>query len=34
VEELVRARLTDAYPLSVALEVAVGTGATWDAAAH
>ncbi|HEU5155528.1 MAG TPA: DNA polymerase I [Streptosporangiaceae bacterium] len=34
VEKLVRAALTGAYPLSVALEVAVGAGPTWDDAAH
>jgi DNA polymerase I len=33
-EALVRAELTGAYPLTVALDVAVGTGATWDDAAH
>jgi DNA polymerase-1 len=33
-EPLVRAELIGAYPLSVALEVAVGTGPTWDDAAH
>jgi DNA polymerase-1 len=33
-EELVRAGLTGAYPLCVTLDVAVGTGPTWDAAAH
>jgi DNA polymerase-1 len=32
--ELVPAGLTGAYPLRVALEVAVGTGPTWDDAAH
>jgi DNA polymerase-1 len=34
VRELVHARMTAAYPLRVPLEVAVGTGADWDAAAH
>ncbi|WP_207929125.1 DNA polymerase I [Actinomadura sp. 6K520] len=34
VEEIVRTRMTSAYPLSVGLDVAVGTGANWDAAAH
>jgi DNA polymerase-1 len=33
-ERLVRTCLTDAYPLRVPLDVAVGTGPTWDAAAH
>jgi DNA polymerase-1 len=33
-ERLVRAELTGAYPLSVALGVAVGTGLTWDDAGH
>jgi DNA polymerase I len=34
VEGLVRAELTGAYPLLVALAVAVGSGSTWDDAAH
>ncbi|GAA0564715.1 DNA polymerase I [Actinomadura livida] len=34
VEEIVRTGMTTAYPLSVGLEVAVGTGPDWDAAAH
>ncbi|MBO2449556.1 DNA polymerase I [Actinomadura barringtoniae] len=34
VEEIVRDRMTTAYPLSVGLEVAVGSGSDWDAAAH
>ena len=34
VEELVRERMGDAYPLDVPLEVSVGYGPTWDAAAH
>jgi DNA polymerase-1 len=34
VEELVRDRMGGAYPLDVALEVSVGYGPTWDAAAH
>ncbi len=34
VEQLVRDRMGGAYPLDVALEVSVGTGPTWDAAAH
>jgi len=34
VEEIVRDRMTTAYPLSVGLEVAVGAGPDWDAAAH
>jgi DNA polymerase-1 len=33
-EVLVRTELTGAYPLSVALDVAVGTGPTWEDAAH
>ncbi|GAA2449600.1 DNA polymerase I [Actinomadura vinacea] len=32
--ELVRDRMTTAYPVSVGLEVAIGTGADWNAAAH
>ena len=34
VEELVRERMGGAYPLDVPLEVSVGFGPTWDAAAH
>ena len=34
VEALVRDRMGGAYPLDVPLEVSVGTGPTWDAAAH
>ncbi|MFG2000562.1 DNA polymerase I [Spirillospora sp. NPDC048911] len=34
VAELVHDRLTTAYPLTVGLEVALGTGRDWDAAAH
>ncbi|WP_243719290.1 DNA polymerase I [Actinomadura sp. 7K534] len=34
VEEIVRTGMTTAYPLSVGLEVAVGTGPDWAAAAH
>jgi DNA polymerase-1 len=34
VEQLVRDRMGSAYPLDVPLEVSVGTGPTWDAAAH
>ncbi|MEO3825593.1 DNA polymerase I [Actinomadura sp. B10D3] len=34
VEEIVRTGMTGAYPLSVGLEVAVGTGPDWNAAAH
>jgi DNA polymerase-1 len=34
VEQLVRTCLTDAYPLRVPLDVAVGAGPTWDAAGH
>ncbi|GAA1820191.1 DNA polymerase I [Actinomadura chokoriensis] len=34
VEKIVRDRMTTAYPLSVGLEVAIGAGADWDAAAH
>jgi len=34
VEDLVRARMGGAYPLDVPLEVSVGYGRTWDAAAH
>nr|BFE28059.1 hypothetical protein GCM10010200_003100 [Actinomadura rugatobispora] len=32
--ELVHDRMTTAYPVSVGLEVAIGTGADWNAAAH
>ncbi len=34
VEGLVRERMGGAYPLDVPLEVSVGCGPTWDAAAH
>ncbi|OKI34611.1 DNA polymerase I [Saccharothrix sp. CB00851] len=34
VEALVRAQMGGAYELSVALEVSVGVGRSWDAAAH
>lgn len=34
VEQLVRDRMGSVYPLDVPLEVSVGTGPTWDAAAH
>jgi len=34
VEKLVRERMGGAYPLDVPLEVSVGYGRTWDAAAH
>ncbi len=34
VETLVRDKMGGAYPLDVALEVAVGYGRSWDAAAH
>ena len=34
VEELVRVEMGSAYPLDVPLEVSVGTGHSWDAAAH
>ena len=34
VETLVRDKMGDAYPLDVALEVSVGYGRSWDAAAH
>ena len=33
-EELVRKKMGGAYPLDVPLEVSVGYGPTWDAAAH
>lgn len=33
-EVLVREKMGSAYPLDVPLEVSVGTGPTWDAAAH
>jgi len=34
VEDLVRDKMGSAYPLDVALEVSVGYGRSWDAAAH
>ncbi|MFF5258278.1 DNA polymerase I [Actinomadura viridis] len=34
VRDLVRAGMTGAYPLSVGLEVAIGSGPDWNAAAH
>jgi DNA polymerase-1 len=34
VEALVRAEMGGAYPLDVPLEVSVGYGRSWDAAAH
>ncbi|WP_264063664.1 DNA polymerase, partial [Mycolicibacterium hippocampi] len=34
VEALVREKMGGAYPLAVPLEVSVGYGRTWDAAAH
>ena len=34
VEQLVRDKMGGAYPLDVALEVSVGYGRSWDAAAH
>jgi len=34
VEELVRTCMGAAYPLQVPLSVSVGTGRSWDAAAH
>jgi DNA polymerase-1 len=34
VEALVRKEMGSAYPLSVALDVSVGVGPTWDAAGH
>jgi DNA polymerase-1 len=34
VAELVHDRMTTAYPLAVGLEVAIGSGADWNAAAH
>jgi DNA polymerase I-like protein with 3'-5' exonuclease and polymerase domains len=34
VEDLVRERMGGAYPLDVPLEVSVGYGPSWDAAAH
>ncbi|MEU5878617.1 DNA polymerase I [Spirillospora sp. NPDC047279] len=34
VTELVHDQMINAYPLSVGLEVAIGTGPDWDAAAH
>ena len=33
-EDLVRAKMGSAYPLDVPLEVSVGYGRSWDAAAH
>ena len=33
-EALVRKEMGEAYPLSVALEVSVGCGLTWDDAGH
>ena len=33
-EELVRDKMGGAYPLDVPLEVSVGSGASWDSAAH
>jgi DNA polymerase-1 len=34
VRDLVRARMSTAYPLAVGLDVAIGIGADWAAAAH
>jgi DNA polymerase I len=34
VESLVRTHMADAHTLSVPLEVSVGVGHSWDAAAH
>jgi DNA polymerase-1 len=34
VEKLVRDKMGSAYPLDVPLEVSVGYGRSWDAAAH
>jgi len=34
VEELVRTRMANAYPLRAKLEVSVGWGRTWQEAAH
>jgi DNA polymerase I len=34
VEKLVRDKMGGAYPLNVPLEVSVGYGRSWDAAAH
>ena len=34
VEKLVRDKMGGAYPLDVPLEVSVGYGRSWDAAAH
>jgi DNA polymerase I len=34
VSELVRVQMTTAYPLTVPLEVSIGTGPNWDIAAH
>jgi DNA polymerase-1 len=33
-EEIARERMGDAYPLSVPLDVSVGSGRTWDDAGH
>jgi DNA polymerase-1 len=33
-ETLVRAKMGSAYPIDVPLEVSVGYGHSWDAAAH
>jgi DNA polymerase-1 len=33
-EELVRAQMGGAYPLSVPLDVSIGVGRTWDDAGH
>lgn len=33
-EQLVREHMGNAYPLDVPLEVSVGYGRSWDAAAH
>ena len=33
-EELVRDKMGNAYPLDVPLEVSVGYGHSWDSAAH
>jgi DNA polymerase-1 len=33
-EKLVREKMGSAYPLDVPLEVSVGYGRSWDAAAH
>jgi DNA polymerase-1 len=34
VEQLLREAMSQAYPLTVPLDVSVGTGRTWDEAAH